>query len=131
LNSVPSYRECAWAAESYLTIQNETGLTFETIFLVLPIEKMFEYFSLYHEMDFSQIVDEFNEIYKKESILSIVMNRLGYSIKYISESTGLPYDSLSSYKQRRRDIKKMSADSACLLATLLRIRIETLIELRM
>ena len=90
---------------------------------------MYEYFPLYHEMDFSEIVQEFKDKYNKESVLSILLSRLGYSTKEVADQIGITYDTLYSYKQRRRDIKKMSADSACLLASLLRVRIETLIEL--
>ena len=100
---VPIYNQCMWAAESYLSIQGETKLTFEAIFLYIPIEKMYEYFPLYHEMDFSQIVDEFKKIYSSASILKILLSRYRYSVKCVSEKTGLNYDTLYSYKERRRE----------------------------
>lgn len=128
---IPSFKECMWAAESYLHIQQETRLTFEAIFLYMPIKKMYEYYPLFHEMDFSQIVDEFNDLYKNESVFSLLISRFNYSLKYIAEKANVSYESLFSYKQRRRDIQKISADSACVLASLLKARIETLIELKL
>ncbi|MCR5308680.1 MAG: hypothetical protein K6E21_01025 [Bacilli bacterium] len=128
---VPTYKQCMWIAESYLTIQKETHLTFEAIFLYIPIKRMYEYYPLYHEMDFSEIVDEFNDIYKKESIFSILLSRFNYSLKDISDDLNISYDSLCSYKQRRRDISKIAAGSACKLASIFRVRVETLIELKM
>lgn len=131
LMKIRSYKECMWIAESYMRIQQQTRLTFEAIFLYIPIKKMYEYYQLFHEMDFSQIVDEFSSLYEKESALSLLLSRFDYSVKYVSRKTGIPYDSLFSYKQRRRDIKKINADSACLLSSILKVRVETLLELKM
>ena len=128
LRAVPTYKQSMWAAESYLRIQNETGLTFEAIFLYLPIDKMYEYFPLYHEMDFSQIINEFKKLYETQSILKIVTEKYGYSLSDISDKTGISYETLFSFKKRRRDIKKANADIVVKLASVLRIRIETLIE---
>ena len=128
---VPTYKQCMWLAESYLTIQKETHLSFEAIFLYIPIKRMYEYYHLYHEMDFSLIVEEFKEAYKNESIFSILLNRFNYSLKDISRDLGLSYDSLNSYKQRRRNIKKLNVISACKLANFFKVRVETLIELGM
>ena len=131
ITDIPSFKECMWAAESYLHIQQETRLTFEAIFLYMPIKKMYEYYPLFHEMDFSQIVDEFNNLYKNESVFSLLISRFNYSLKDIAQKANISYESLFSYKQRRRDIQKISADSACVLASLLKTRIETLIELKL
>ena len=129
LKDVPVYNQCLWAAESYLRIQQETGMTFEAIFLYIPIKTMYEYFEVFHTMDFSQIVDEFKRLKSLETILSILRSNYRYSLSYIANKTGISYDSLFSYKQRRRDIKKMNAGEAAKLAMFLRVRIETLLEL--
>lgn len=130
LDAIPFYNECAWAAESYIRIQEETRLTFEAIFLYIPIEKMYGYFPIFHEMDFSQIVDEFKRLFSLRSTLDLLAERFNFSLKHISKETGISYDTLFSYKQRRRDIKKMNADSAYVLASTLRARIETLLEIK-
>lgn len=128
LANIPTYKESAWAAESYCHVQKETHLTFEAIFLYIPIKKMYEYFPLYHEMDFFHIVNEFSRLFFKESILSLLLDKREVSMKYISSETGMSYASIFSYKKRRRDIKKMSAEAACKLANILDVRIETLLE---
>ena len=129
LNNVLVYNQCLWTAESYIRIQQETGMTFEAIFLYIPIKKMYEYFDTFHEMDFSQIIGEFKRLVSLESILSILRSNYGYSLSYVADKTGISYDTLFSYKQRRRDIKKMNAADAARLASFLRVRIETLLEL--
>lgn len=128
LAKIPTYRECAWAAESYCHIQKETRLTFEAIFLYIPIDKMYEYFPLYHEMDFFHIVNEFSRLFFKTSVLSLLIDKRNISIKYIAKETGISYASIFSYKKRRRDIKKMSAEAACILANIFDVRIETILE---
>ena len=75
LDDLPTYNQCLWAAESYLRIQKETGLTFEAIFLYCPIKKMYEQFNVFHEMDFSQIINYFKELYLSQSIFEILMKR--------------------------------------------------------
>ena len=91
---------------------------------------MFDYFPIFHEMDFSQIIDEFNRLYNSRSVLDLLMSRYKYSVGYVSNSIGLPYDTLYSYKQRRRDIKKINAEIAYRLSALFRVRIETLLEIK-
>ena len=129
LMEVRSYNQCMWAAEAYLRIQGDTRLSFEAIFLYIPITKMFDYFPLYHEMDFSHIINEFKRLFQKQSVLSVLIKNYNYPIKYVSDCAGLSYDTLYSYKQRRRNIKKMSAETAYALASLFKVRMETLLEL--
>ena len=131
LMPVPTYNQCLWVAESYLRIQKETRLTFEAIFLYIPITNMFHYFPIYHEMDYSHIIEEFNRLYLERSVLAILLEKHVCSLKSVSDKIGLPYASLYSYKQRRRDIKKMSAEAAYSLSSLFRVRIETLLELHL
>lgn len=130
IESTPHYRQCIWAAESYLRIQGDTGLTFEAIFLYLPIQKMYQYFDLYHEMDFSQIINRFKELYAEKSILALLLTRYRYPLTYVAEQTKIPYATLSSLKKRKRDIQKASVDMVASLARFLHVRIETLAELK-
>ena len=129
LNKIPTYKQCFWVAEAYLRIQGFSKLTFEAIFVYIPIKEMFHYFDIYHEMDFSQIIDEFNRLYASKSVLSIMLDRYEYTIKDVAEKLHVSYETIYSYKHRRRDIKKMEAKPAYELATLLRVRLETLLEL--
>ncbi len=128
LSDIPYYKQCLWVSEAYLRILEKTKLTFEAIFLYIPIKRMFAYYHLYHEMDFTQIVDEFLRLYNDHSILDLLIKSRDYSLKEISNMINVSYDTLFSYKQRRRDIKKMEVQIALELANILRVRIETLIE---
>lgn len=131
LLEVPTYVESLWAAESYLRIQEKTKLSFELIFLYIPITKMYEYFPIYHENDSSSIVKEFNRLYKEESVLSLLLNRYRYSLKELSKEIDVSYSVLSSLKQRRRDIRKSSVEIVIKLSRALHVRIETIAEIEL
>lgn len=127
----PTYIPCLWAAEAYIRIQEHSKLTFEAIFLYLPIEKMYELFPLYHEMDFSKTIFYFDELVEKQPIFAILLKRYKYTLKYVFENTGISYQTLASLKQRRRDIKKMNIESLYKLSKLFKVRIETLAEIKL
>ena len=129
LADTPVYEQCLWAAEAYIRIQESSKLSYEAIFLYIPIKKMYEYFDLYHEMDFIHIINEFYKLFKLNSVVGLLIKKCSISMKTVSKQIDIPYDTLYSYKSRRRDIKKMEAKSAYDLATLLRVRIETLLEI--
>lgn len=129
LINTPHYNQCLWAAESFLRIQSVTKLTFECIFLYIPINKMYEYFSLYHEMDFSHIINEFKRLYAEKSVLELLIEKYHYSLVDIAAQIGISYDLLSSLKFRRRDIKKTSAETVIKLSQLFNVRVETVAEI--
>lgn len=129
LDNVPVHNQCLWAAESYLHIQENTGLTFEAIFLYIPIEMMYQYFSIYHEMDFSQIVDEFIKLFKKKSVLSVLSKKYGFSMREVAKATNISYETLLSLKQRKRDISKANYEMVYKISKFLHVRASTLAEL--
>ena len=127
---VPTYTMSLWASESYIRIQNHTKLSFEAIFLYMPLEDMYRYFHIYHEMDFSQIIDLFLEKQKEKSILEILCERFGYKTKDVARITQIPYDTVQSLKLRRRNFLKTNVEIAYKLASLFKVRIETIAEIQ-
>jgi len=126
--TTPTYNQCLWAAESFLRIQGETKLTFECIFLYIPINKMYDYFPLYHEMDFSHIINQFKNLFAEKSVLGLLIEKYHYSLTDIAKQIGVSYDVLSSLKLRRRNIKKTSVEIVMKLSQMFNVRIETLAE---
>ena len=127
--NVPVYNQCLWASESYMWIQKKTKLTFEAIFIFVPLKEMYSKFDLYHEMDFSQIVDYFNEKRKKTSVVDLLFKKFKYSVKEVAEKTGIPYNTLVSLKNKRRSISGFNVKSLNSLANVFHVRIETIAEL--
>ena len=89
---------------------------------------MYEYFPLYHEMDFSHIIKEFKRLFSERSAFGVLIDKYHYSLTDIAKQTGISYDMLSSLKQRRRDIKKASVEVVVKLAQVFNVRIETIAE---
>lgn len=130
LDGLPIYKQCLWAAEAYLRIQMESRLTFEAIFLYMPLTKMYACFPLYHEMDFSRIVEEFKASYAKKSVLGMLLETQGVPLSNLSKKTGIPYDTLASVKSRRRDIRKLSVSNVIAIASFFHVRVETVAEIQ-
>ena len=130
LKEIKEYAQTHWVSESYMWIQEQTGLTFEAIFLKLPIKEMYDLFPIYHEMDFSEILDEFLNRHIRESTFSILLERCGYNLSELSNLTHISYETLYSLKKRRREIKKTSVEIIATLAKVFKVRIETLAEIR-
>ena len=89
---------------------------------------MYEYFILYHEMDYSKIISLFWELYRKESVLSLLIEQYGFSLIYISTETGFSYSTLSALKTRQRKIGSLNVRDLLKLSKLLHVRAETLSE---
>ena len=96
--------------------------------MYIPINKMYEYFPLYHEMDFSHIIKEFKRLFNEKSVLGLLIEKHRYSLTDISKNIDISYDMLTSLKNRRRDIKKTSVEVAIKLSQVFDVRIETITE---
>ena len=90
---------------------------------------MYEYFPLYHEMDFSQIIKEFKRLFSIKSTLGLLIEKYHYHLTNIAKQIDVSYDVLSSLKNRRRDIKKTSVEIVAKLSQVFNVRIETISEI--
>ena len=124
-DEVPTYRECLWAAEAYVRIQNHTRLSFEAIFLIMPLKEMYNTFPLYHELDFSKIIEHFMNKQKEKTIFSLLLKKYGYKLDYVAKKVDISINTLYSFKQGKRDMKKANVDLVQKLASFFNVRIET------
>ena len=92
---------------------------------------MYDYFPLYHEMDFSHIVKEFLSLYEKKSVFSLLLEKYNFALNNVSNDIGISYETLYSLKQRRRDIKKISVETGKAIADYFNVRLETLAEIKL
>ena len=122
------YNEYAWLSELYLRIQREMKITFEAIFLVLPILEGLKLFRVYHEMNFEHSIELFKEMYNKHSIMWNAMKRRDVSISELSNNCGLSYSMISALRQRKKNINKVAAQNLLSISKYLGVRIETLLS---
>lgn len=122
-----SYNEIEWASMVYGYILGKTNLNFETLFIYLPIQKLYEMFPIYHEMDINKCLTYFNEL-RNISVISIRMKALKITNAELSAATGLSTSSINFLRNRKTDIKKVAFQSAMNLAKALRLSTETLLN---
>lgn len=122
------FNQTLWAAELYIRIQDKTHLTFEAIFLYLPLEKAYEMYSVYHEMDFSQSVNYFMSLKKENSVLSMAMRKNKINGHELAKCCNLSYPTISALRQEKRDINKVQAKSLYKISNCLHLRLESLLK---
>lgn len=123
-----SYIETEWCAEMYIYLLDQTGLSLETIFAFLPLQKAYEMFFLYHELDLSQSKKYFDEMRINTSLISLRMKQLKLKNNEVAEATGLSASTINSLRNKKLNASKLNLNSAVLLSRILRIDVETLLE---
>ena len=129
LSQVPVYSQTSWASEAYIRIQENTHLTFEAIFLYIPIKEMYDLYPVYHEMDFLHLIDLFKKRFKEKSVLELLLNKYKISLSVLSKQLNISYSTLFSLKKRRRDIQTANLNIVVKLANQFKVRIETIGEI--
>ena len=67
------------------------------LFLKLPFEEMMNIYSIYHEMDFSSLVDYFHKKEKEKTILRILCEEKRCSLNDLCKATSLSLNTLRKY----------------------------------
>ena len=126
--SYKNYSQCSWVAELYWRIQKESKLTFEAVFLYLPLKKAYQMYPIYHEMDFSQAIAFFQELRQKKTVLSLAMKRQEMANALLAFASGVSYSTIGALRIGRRDIRQVATIHVLKMARALHVRLETLLE---
>lgn len=119
MNKSPEY----WTGWLLTYYQWTRGVSFRTIDIEIPIDRILRMYNPYHEMDITQAVDELNRIRQQnriESYLKLYRKQRGYTQSELSEATGIPLKTIQQYEQRRKNINKASVDSIIVLSNILK-----------
>ena len=120
-----------WAGWALAYYQWDTALSFEEIVRAVPMKRIVEMYSPYHEMDIRQFCDKMNERYRTaqpETNLKALRQRSGLSQRELSEQSGVPLRTIQQYEQRQKSINKAQAEYLFMLARSLCCEIEDLLE---
>jgi len=101
-------------------------ITFESLFIVLPIEKIIEMYPLYHEMNYSQTLDYVKSLVEY-TYLDLIMKDRQMSVKELSKQTSIPSSTISALRYGNRDINKLEAQSLLKLSHALNVKVESLL----
>lgn len=102
------YNDAYWCGYVYMNIFYEFSKSFSYIFLYLPLEELMSLYSVYHEMDISQIYDYFRKQIEGESILSKLLKKKKISAVSLAEKTGISENTINYYKKSNKNIYKAS-----------------------
>ena len=120
-----------WAGWALAYYQWDTALSFEEIVRAVPMKRIVQMYSPYHEMDIRQFCDKMNERYRAaqpETNLKALRQRSGLSQRELAEQSGVPLRTIQQYEQRQKSINKAQAEYLLMLARALCCDIEDLIE---
>ena len=120
-----------WAGWALAYYQWDTALSFEEIVRAVPMKRIVQMYSPYHEMDIRQFCDKMNERYRTaqpETNLKALRQRSGLSQRELSEQSGVPLRTIQQYEQRQKSINKAQAEYLLMLARALCCDMEDLLE---
>lgn len=121
------YDVYGWVGLSYIHLFIEMQITFETLFIVLPIKEMINLYPLYHEMSFSQLLNHAKELIPY-SYLDNIMKKQELSTNELSQKTGIPFSTINQLRYGKRDIGKLESNKLLTLSKFLNVRPESLLN---
>ena len=116
-----------WLGYIYIHLFFKFKITFEMLFIALPIETAINMYPLYHEMDVSQM-DDYLSIELFPSSLSCIMKKRNITMQELATKTNIPFSTIRSLKLGYRDIDKLEVFKTVLIASALNVKIETLLK---
>ena len=112
-----------WVGEAYIRLFFKYQKSFEYIFLYIPLEDMLHRFDVYHEMDWSQLYEYFEENIKKTALLRKLIKTRNVSINKLSVMTGINATTLNYYCLDDNNIYKTNNSNLYLLSFALDVKI--------
>lgn len=107
-NSYGIYNDAYWCGQNYFDLHIRTKKPFVYIFLKLPLEELMNIYSIYHEMDFSSLLEYFYKKEKEKTILRILCEEKRCSLNDISKTTALNLNALKKYNSSDEALYKAS-----------------------
>ena len=120
------YDQFGWLGYLYVHLFLKFNLTFELLFIILPIEKALNMYRLYHEMDIEQSYKYFESLVHY-SYLDNIMDYRKISTEELSRISGLSFNTLKMIRYNKRDISKTESQNLYRLSRVLNVKMTTLI----
>ncbi len=120
-----------WAGWALAEYQWYTGRRFKDIFRRIPLSKIIEMYTVYHEMDISCFIEDMGAMYKDaegDSNLKRIRESRGLSQTELAEQSGVNVRNIKTYEQRDNNIDKAQAQTLYKLSCVLGCNIEDLLE---
>ena len=105
------YNDAYWCGYSYFELFLHTRKSFSYIFLKLPLNELIDLYPIYHEMDFTSLLEYFNEKEKKATILRLLCELNKISLPKLSNSIEINLSTLSKYNKNDEFLYKGSFEN--------------------
>ena len=102
------YNDAYWAGKCYFDLHTTLNKSFAYLFLKLPIDKMLDLYPVYHEMDFSSLIEYFKQIEEETMILKTLCEEKKVTLTEVSKKTGININTLRKYY--RSDVSLYKAE---------------------
>ncbi len=112
-----------WLGEIYTRLFFTFNKSFSFIFLYLPLSEATKIYPLYHEMDFSQLIDYFAKLSKQETLMTLLLKKYKMSARELSILTGVNYNTIVSYTRDNDVIYNAKFDSIFKISEILGVNI--------
>ena len=127
-NSFGVYNDAFWCGQNYFDLHIMTNKSFAYIFLKLPFTQMMNIYTIFHEMDFSSLVEYFNRKCEEKTILRHLCEKSNKSLNDISKSTGIALSTLKRYNMSDDYLYKASFQAISKLALFFNVNYSLFIE---
>ena len=120
-----------WAGWALAFYQWYSGKSFSEILRVVPLGKIINMYTPYHEMDIMSFVDRMQEtieVSRSKTKLRMKREYCGISQSELARRSGVPLRQIQLFEQRQRDINKAAAETLLRLSRSLYCGMEDLIE---
>lgn len=120
-----------WAGWTLAEYQWYTCHKFKDIFKRVPLSQIIEMYPLYHEMDISRFIEDFEKRYAAvvtETKLKTIRESRNFSQAELSKISGVKLRSIQMYEQKINDIDKAQAQTLYKLSHVLGCSVEDLLE---
>lgn len=107
-NSYGIYNDAYWCGQNYFDLHLKTNKSFSYIFLKLPLEQMLNIYIIFHEMDFSSLVDYFYKKCEEKTIIRLLCEKNNKSLADISKGTLIALSTLKKYNMSDEYLYKAS-----------------------
>ena len=109
-------------AESYFRLFSWFNRSFEYLFLYWPLSSFLERYGVYHEMDFSNLRNDFLSRVKETPLLKMLAKARRIKLTDISKLTGINANTIEKYCQDDRYLSAASYQTIYKLATLFDVK---------
>lgn len=115
------YDDAYWCGYIYANIFYRYDKNFPYIFLILPLEELLDMYPLYHEMDISSLFNYYDELEKKETLLSRLLKYRQIKATKLSILTGISFETIKYYKKNNQNIYNANFNTIKKIAIVLNI----------